>query len=138
MFLLDWRFESKFHLVAHDMNNCVALSFSLIYPYHISKLTSLSKYTHICACVYICVLGFPGSLVSKESACSAGDRSLIPGSERSSGEGNGNPLQFSCLESPMDRGAWWATVRGVTRVEHNLKTNLLHRYILIHMKMEGS
>ena len=42
-------------------------------------------------------------------------RDLIPGSERSPGEGNGNPLQYSCLENPMDRGAWWATVHGVAK-----------------------
>ena len=51
--------------------------------------------------------------MGKESACSAGDLGSIPGSGRSPGEGNGNPLQYSCLESPMDRGAWWATVHGV-------------------------
>ena len=47
---------------------------------------------------------------------------LIPGSERSAGEGNGNPIQYSCLENPMDRGVWWATVHGVTRVRHDLVT----------------
>ena len=49
----------------------------------------------------------------KKSACSTGDLGSIPGSGRSPGEGNGNPLQYSCLENPMDRGAWWATVHGV-------------------------
>ena len=47
------------------------------------------------------------------SACNAGDLSLVPGSGRSPGEGNGNPLQYSCLENSMDGGAWWATVHGV-------------------------
>ena len=51
-------------------------------------------------------LGFPRSSVSKESACNAGDPGSIPGLGRSPGEGNGNPLQYSCLENPMDRGAW--------------------------------
>ena len=46
----------------------------------------------------------------------------IPGSGRSPGEGNGNTLQYSCLENPMDRGAWWATVHGVARVRHDLVT----------------
>ena len=55
-------------------------------------------------------LGFPGGSDGKESACSAGDQGLIPESGRSPGEGNGNPLQYSCLENPMDRGAEWATV----------------------------
>ena len=49
------------------------------------------------------------------SAYSAGDPGSIPGSGRSPGEGNGNPLQYSCLENPMDGGAWWATVHGVTQ-----------------------
>ena len=67
-------------------------------------------------------MGFPGGSVSKESACSAGGLGSIPGLGRSPGEGNGNPLQYSCLENPMDRGIRWATVHGVTRVEHNLAT----------------
>ena len=64
---------------------------------------------------YIPFKGFPSGLDSKESACSAGDASLIPGSGRSSLEWNGNPLQYSCLENPMDRGAWQATVHGLTK-----------------------
>ena len=58
-------------------------------------------------------MGFPGGSDGKASACNVGDPGLIPGSERSRGEGNGNPLQYSCLENPMDRGAWWATVHGI-------------------------
>ena len=50
---------------------------------------------------------------------------MIPGSGRSPEEGNGNPLQYSCLGNPMDRGAWWATVQGVVRVRHDLVTKLL-------------
>ena len=50
----------------------------------------------------------------KESVCRAGDPGLTPGSGRSPGEGNGNPLQYSCLENPMNKGAWRATVRGAT------------------------
>ena len=68
-------------------------------------------------------MGFAGGSVGKESACSAGDLGLIPGSGRSPGEGNGNPLQYACLENPMDRGVWQATVHGVTRVGHDLATN---------------
>ena len=59
-------------------------------------------------------VGFPGGCDSKESACNAGDSGSIPESEGSPGEGNGNLLQCSCLGNPMDRGAWWATVHGVT------------------------
>ena len=58
-------------------------------------------------------MGFPGGSEVKASACNVGDLGSIPGSGRSPGEGNGNPLQYSCLENPMDRGAWWATVHGV-------------------------
>ena len=52
-------------------------------------------------------MGFPGGSAGKESACSTGDPALIPGSGRSPGGGHGNPLQYSCLENSMDRGAWW-------------------------------
>jgi len=58
---------------------------------------------------------FPGGSDGKKSACHAGDLGLIPRSGRSPGEGNGYPLQYSCLENSMDRGAWWATVHGVTK-----------------------
>ena len=58
---------------------------------------------------------FPGGSEVKASACNAGDVGSIPGSGRSTGEGNGNPLQYSCQENPMDQGAWWATVHGVTK-----------------------
>ena len=61
------------------------------------------------------MLGFPGGSEDKASACNAGDLGLTPGLGRSPGEGNGNPLQYSYLENPMDRGAWWATVHGVTK-----------------------
>ena len=58
---------------------------------------------------------FPGGSDCKESACNAGDLGSIPGSGRSPGEGNGNPLQYCCLENAMGRGAWWATVHGVSK-----------------------
>ena len=60
--------------------------------------------------LHLCTAG--GSEV-RASPCNVGDLGSIPGSGRSPGEGNGNPLQYSCLENPMDRGAWWATVHGV-------------------------
>ena len=55
-----------------------------------------------------------------KNVCNAGDSSSIPGSERSPGEGNGNPLHYSCLENPMDRGAWWVTVHGVAKSQTQL------------------
>ena len=59
--------------------------------------------------------GFPGGSEVKASAYNAGDLGSIPGLGRSPGEGNGNPFQYSCLENPMDGGAWWATVHGVAK-----------------------
>ena len=64
--------------------------------------------------------GFPGGSDCKESACNAGDPGLIPGSERCPGGGNGNPLQYPCLENPMNRGARWATVHGVSKSQIQL------------------
>ena len=63
--------------------------------------------------------GFPGDSVVKNLLANAGNAGLIPGLGRSPGEGNGNPLQHSCLENPRDRGAWWATVHGAAKVGHN-------------------
>ena len=61
------------------------------------------------------VLGFAGGSDGKESACNAGDPSSVPGLGRSPGKGHGNPLQYSCLENLMERGAWRAIVQGVTK-----------------------
>ena len=72
--------------------------------------TYIYIHTHTHTYIYI---GLPCSSNSKEPACDAGDQGLIPELGSSSGEGNGNPLQYSCLENPIDREAWWATVRGV-------------------------
>ena len=66
--------------------------------------------------------GSPGDSVVKNlpsNAGATGDAGVIPGSGRSPGIGNGNPLQYSCLGNPMDRAVWWGTVHGVTRVRHN-------------------
>ena len=60
-------------------------------------------------------MGFPGGSVVKHPPVNAGHAGSIPGSERSSGEENGNPLQYPCLGNPMDREAWWATVHGVAK-----------------------
>ena len=71
--------------------------------------------------------GFPGGSEVKASACKAGDPGSIPGSRKSPGEGNGKPPQYSCLENPMDRGTWQATVHGITRVRHDLATKQRHQ-----------
>ena len=72
--------------------------------------------------LYIPIYTIIYSSVGKEYACNAGDLGSIPGSERSPEEGKGNPSQYSCLENPMDKGAWQATVHGVARVGHDLVT----------------
>ena len=65
-------------------------------------------------------LGFPGGSQVKASDCNTGDLGSIPGLGRTPGEGNGNPLQYSCLENPMDGGAWWATVHRVAKSQTRL------------------
>ena len=73
-------------------------------------------------------MGFPGGSEVKASASNVGDPGSIPGSGRSPGEGNGTPLQYSCLESPMDRGAWRATVHRVAKSRTRLSDfTSLHR-----------
>ena len=62
--------------------------------------------------------GFPGGSVAKSSLVNAGDSGSMPRSGRSPGEGNGNPLQYSCLENPLDRGVWWLQSMGSQRVGH--------------------
>ena len=77
------------------------------------------------------VWGFPGGSVVKNPPASAGDLSLIPGLGRSLGEGSGSPLQYSCLENPMDRGALWTAVLEVVRVRRDLASERQRVYICI-------
>ena len=72
------------------------------------------------------VMGETAGSDGKESTCNAGDLGSVPGSGRSPREGNGNPLQYSCLENSMDRGAWWAIVHGVRKSQTRLSD--LHFY----------
>ena len=65
--------------------------------------------------MHVEILNFPGGTIGKEAACNAGDPGSTPGSGRSPGEGNDNPLQYSCLENSMDRGGLWATDHGVAK-----------------------
>ena len=77
-------------------------------------------YVYVYMCVYI-YIGLPWWLRCKVSACNAGHPGLILGLGRSPGGGRDNPLQYSCLENPMDRGAWQATVHGVAKTQTRLK-----------------
>ena len=70
----------------------------------------------------------PQRFSGKEPACSVEDQGLIPASGRSPGEGNGNPLQYSCLENATDRGAWWATVHGGLK-ESDMTELLNHNFL---------
>ena len=96
---------------------------NIVFSFTLSKIPNFQstelKWIHIIPPMQ---QGFPHGSVGKVSACNAVDPASIPGSGRSPGEGNGNPLQYSCLESPMDRGAWQATLHGTARVRHDLVT----------------
>ena len=84
---------------------------------------------HLVAVLFL--MGLPGGSVVKKPPANAGDSGSIPGSERSPGKGNGNLLQYSCLGNPMDRGARWATVHGVTKSRTQLSDWALNAHFLI-------
>ena len=86
-------------------------------------------------CNHRCLWYFPGGSDGKASAYNAGDLGSTPGSGRSLGVGNGNPLQYSCLKNPMDRGAWQATVHGVAKSQTRL-SNFTFTFILPEHKSE--
>ena len=110
----------------------VAISFSWVHIYIL--------HIHIYMYIYIemhiyCIQGFPGGSVVKNlpaNAGASGVMGLIPGLRRSPGVGNGNSLQYSCLENPMDRGAWWAVVSGVTKSQTPLSYSAQQRVYLIY------
>ena len=110
--------SSKASILQHSAFFTVQLS----HPYMTTGKTSLDQKTSVGKVMSLLfnmlsrlVHSFPGGSEGKASACNAGDPGSIPGLGRSPGEGKGNPLQYSCLENPMDRGAWQATVHGVTK-----------------------
>ena len=100
------------NICMHALNGCI-LSFLL------GKCLAFKWLDHIVAVCLTQTWGFPGGSEVKVSAYNAEDLGSIPGLGRSPGEGNGNPLQYSCQENPMDRGTWWATVHGSQRVGHD-------------------
>ena len=117
-------FASLFAHVWHSATvSCICVCICVyIYPPHPDNKPDLTDEVVDTLNLFMVPRGFPHSSVGKESACNAGDLGSIPESGRSPGEGDGNPLQYSCLENPMDRGAWWATVHRASRVRHDLAT----------------
>ena len=104
------------------LNTCICITYTYI-PNMMSIHTYIQVSTNLLLHVYRSDY-IPRGSDSKESACNEGNPSLIPGLGRSLGEGNGNPLQYSCLENPMGRGAWQATEStGSQRFGHNWATN---------------
>ena len=95
--------------------------------FRLAQLIKYSKNLRACVCVCVCVCGdFPGSSVGKESVCNTGDTGSVPELGRSHGEGHGNPLQYSCLENCMNRGAWHAIANGVAESRTRLKQARAH------------
>ena len=98
---------------SRDLNPCLLHCRWILYCWATRKVLN---YTHSnIKSTTVTIFSNPWWLSGKESACNAGDWGLIPGLGRSPGEGSGNPLQYSCLENPMDREAWGATVHEVTK-----------------------
>ena len=95
--------------------------FHFHFPFLCSLLLKSGSWVLVLLYLTVHSLGFPCGSDRKESACNARDPGLIPGSERSPGEGNGNPHQYSCLENSRAREAWWATVHGVAKSQTGLR-----------------
>ena len=140
LFPVKYRNPVWVHIRLHSLCVCLSPPIAIYFSIFISILehtdihTLILTHSHTCIvsntwhgpqCYRIChsrmtkvvrtFVCFPGSSDGKASAYNAGDPGSIPGLERSPGEGNGNPLQYSCLENSMDWGAWWATVHGVAK-----------------------
>ena len=108
----DWMTNTCLSNLSIHLSPCLSsviflslyIDLAYIYFYHLSTIGYPSfVYPH-----HILIWDFPGTLHGKQSVCNEGDRGLIPGLGRSPGGGHGSPLQYSCLENPIDRGAWWA------------------------------
>ena len=107
-----------------DFSRVVMAKFCVLNVMVVSQIVNVTKFYKI---IYnkLCILkSFPGGSDGKESAFSAGDLGSIPGSGRSPRKRNGSPPQYSCLENSMDRGAWWATVHGVTKSDRTEQLTL--------------
>ena len=166
-FLVSYN-DLYFKVCLSDMSTATPAFFSFLFVWHIFfhpfifslyvslclKWVSCRQRIHgSCFCIHsasLCLLvgafnpfpfkGFPGGSEVKASSCNAGDLGLIPGLGRCTGEGNGNPLQYSCLENPMDREAWWATVHGAAKRRTRLSDfthSLTHDPVTIFLILGG-
>ena len=119
----------------HIYNNMCSTSYiceDIIFKFQCIEITIVKKTHFDFSLKYLCSSkGFPGGWVVKNLPDNAEDMGSIPGSGRSSGGGNGNPLQYSCLGNPMDRGALWATVHGVAESDTTKRLHFHFHYILI-------
>ena len=123
-FLLTFRWPEHSHMATPKCNEAGKYSLSVYPGEKWSRFgeqlvkTNAKLLCKVTILIYTFIyqdMAFPGGSDGKESACNAGDLGLIPGLGRSPGGGNGHPLQYSCLEKSMDRGAWQATVHGVEK-----------------------
>ena len=150
---MPWEREARCLLLLNYLTESVSSGisaagysfFHLVNIVHIPVMTNSRLNTHLkrFGHVYLYMWGFPGGSEVKVSASNAGDLGSIPGLGRSPGEGNGNPLQYSCPENPMDGGAWWATVHGVAKSQTRLSdfTSPIHLTMkkwLMHESIQGS
>ena len=112
--LLNYSFKYQFYyFICTSLETTTTCMLDSLCLYSILNLFSFIYFSYL---VFLhLAMGFPSGSDGKASVYNAGDPGLIPGLGRSTGEGNGSPLQYSCLENPMDRGSWQATVHGVTK-----------------------
>ena len=110
--------QNPFHLF--HLNSSISRSVTISLQQYLTQSLNTVLSRSFKKNIYLCIMGFAGGSKGKESACSAGDPGSIPWLGRSPGEGNGNPLQYSCLGNSMDRGAWQAMVHGVAKSKTQL------------------
>ena len=106
----DWEGKGKQRCLQSNLNARFSFLYSCLTPFRLSQILEYLTHSFMTWQVF-----FPGGSDGKASAFNAGDPGSIPGLRRSPGEGNGNPLQYSCLESSMHGGTWWTTVHGVAK-----------------------
>ena len=118
----------------HSIYICILYIYShYIYIYsHIYTYILLYIYIHTHTHTHIYIYEIPCGSDSKESACNVRDPGSVLGLGRSPGEGNGNPLQYSYLENPMDRGAWWAVIHGVSKSRTQMSDTRMHTHTHTH------